>query len=223
MKRLFDVRYERGLSYAEGVRLQEEAVRRLRAGPDGNGLLLCVEHAAVITFGRSARREHLLAHADELQRRGISLEDSSRGGDVTVHGPGQVTLYPVFPLDWFGRDLHRHMRRLEEVGAAYLAGHGLCAGREVSDAPRTGVWVGDRKIAAIGIAVRGWVVFHGLGMNVQTDLSLFDLIVPCGIADRGVTTLARETGKAYDMDCEMRRLTAAFFRVFDGAEPASGN
>lgn len=219
----FQILYQHGMNYADAMTMQESAVARLRQHPDGPGLLLCVEHTPVVTLGRGSHSENVLCDPEILRARGVEIAAASRGGDVTWHGPGQITLYPVFPLDWFGRDLHLHMRRLEAVGVAYLAGHGIDAGREASAQPRTGVWVGDAKIAAIGIAVRGWVVYHGIGMNVQPVFEDgFDMIRPCGIADKGVTSLSRLTKKTYDMDAEMRRMVGAFFEVFDGASPASG-
>ena len=205
---------EHGVSYEDARAAQLAALERLRVEPDGPGLLLAVEHIPVVTLGRGGDPAHLRVGVEGLRAAGVAYAESERGGDVTYHGPGQATLYPVLPLDWWKRDLHWYLRQLEEVVMHYLAGHGI-AGERVPG--RTGVWVAEGKLAAIGIAVRHWIAYHGLAVNVQPDLDHFGLIVPCGIADRPVTSLAALTGRRYEMDEEMRRLAAAFVAVFPGA------
>lgn len=150
-------------------------------------LLLLVEHEPVFTLGKGGRRDHILISSQEMARRGISLHRVDRGGDVTFHGPGQVVAYPILDLTAHGRDVHLYCRKLEEMGLGILSDYGLM-GRRMPGL--TGVWVGEEKIMAIGVGVKRWVSFHGLAFNVNTDLEYFRLIHPCGIKDRGVTSLA---------------------------------
>ena len=179
--------------------------------------LLLVEHPPVFTLGRSGDAGHLLASRDALAARGATFVETDRGGDITFHGPGQIVAYPVVDLDRLTsasgeslRDLHRYLREMEEAVVATCADWGVAAGRV---AGRTGVWVGpdargpERKVCAMGVRCSRWVAMHGLALNVTTDLSWFDLIVPCGIADRGVTTLAREASGAVRAAEVRQRLT----------------
>ena len=151
-------------------------------------VLLLVEHEPVFTLGKGGRQDHILISLQEMARRGISLHRVDRGGDVTFHGPGQVVAYPILDLTAHGRDVHLYCRKLEEIGLRILSDYGLM-GRRMPGL--TGVWVGEEKIMAIGVGVKRWVSFHGLAFNVNTDLEYFRLIHPCGIKDRGVTSLAR--------------------------------
>jgi lipoyl(octanoyl) transferase len=179
------------VEYPAAVALQERVLAARRAGqvPD---VLLLLEHPPVITMGRSARAEHLLEGPTHLAARGVALHEAARGGDVTYHGPGQLVGYPILDLAQHRKDVHWYLRTLEEALILTLEGFGL-AGRRVPG--RTGVWVGEEKVAAIGIGVRGWVTWHGFALNITTDLSAFGLIVPCGIRDRGVTSLAQLLGR----------------------------
>lgn len=173
------------MEYDTALELQEGAVAAVAEGrlPD---LLLLVEHSPVYTFGRGGREEHLLASPEELARQGATVRRTARGGDVTYHGPGQLVGYPILDLGRQGRDLHRYVRGLEEALIRTLAEFGVPGAR----LPRlTGVWVGEAKIAAIGVAVRRWVSYHGFALNVSVDLERFGAIIPCGIPDRGVTSL----------------------------------
>ncbi|HEX8385402.1 MAG TPA: lipoyl(octanoyl) transferase LipB [Rubricoccaceae bacterium] len=198
--------------YAEALGVQRRlqaalvAARHGTAGPDH--ALLLVEHDPVFTLGASGDAAHVLASASDLSARGASLVETDRGGDVTFHGPGQIVAYPVLDLNRLSgpdgrtlRDLHRYLRALEEAVVDTCADVGVSAGRV---AGRTGVWVGpdgrgpERKVCAMGIRCSRWVTTHGLALNVTTDLSWFDLIVPCGIADRGVTSLEREAPTGLD-------------------------
>ncbi len=160
--------------------------------------LFLVEHPPVVTLGQSARRENLRLTADEMAARGIDLRQIDRGGDVTFHGPGQMVGYAIFDLERIRPDLHRYLRALEDAVIATLADERIAAGRYTDAAGKnqTGVWVGapgeERKICAFGIRCTRWVTLHGWALNLTTDLSYFDAIVPCGIAERGVTSLARE-------------------------------
>lgn len=162
------------------------------ASAGGPPTLLLVEHPPVLTLGASFHEEHLLLSADRYRELGIEVCRTDRGGDVTYHGPGQLVAYPIFPLDLVDRDLHRWLRELEEALIETLATFRI-EGRRFP--PHTGVWVGDRKIAAIGVKVRRWVSYHGIALNCDNDLSPFAWIVPCGIRDYGVTSLTKECGR----------------------------
>jgi len=180
-------------AYEPTVRLQKRLVDEVKASEAERAYLVLVEHdPPVITLGRGARDTHIVASRERLAREGVQVHESSRGGDVTYHGPGQVVGYPVLRLDLHGRDVHRYLRDLEEVLIRLLARYGLEGRRSEG---LTGVWVGQEKIAAIGVAVRRWVTYHGFALNVATNLSHFDLIVPCGIRGKGVTSLSRLLGR----------------------------
>jgi len=180
--------------YAEGVALQQRLVEERRRGEIPDTLLL-LEHPHVITLGVKVHRDrsHVVASAEELARRGVEIHESGRGGDVTYHGPGQLVGYPIFDLSPDRRDLHRYVRDIEQALMDALARFGVVAGRIPG---LTGVWVGDGKVAAIGVRISRWVTSHGFALNVGTDLDYFGLIVPCGISDRGVTSLSRLLGRA---------------------------
>ena len=198
--------------YAEALAVQrrlQAALVAARHEPDGPAhALLVVEHDPVFTLGTSGQAGNVLASEADLAARGARLVRTDRGGDVTFHGPGQIVAYPVVDLGRLRtpageplRDLHRYLRALEDAVIDTCAGVGVAAGRV---AGRTGVWVGpdargaERKVCAMGIRCSRWVTMHGLALNVTTDLSWFDLVVPCGIADRGVTSLAREANGRLD-------------------------
>ncbi|HET9332855.1 MAG TPA: lipoyl(octanoyl) transferase LipB [Gemmatimonadota bacterium] len=200
------------IGYRDSWALQREAMVERRAGRIPDTLLL-LEHPPVITLGRAGSEDHLLGSDRELAERGVELVPTDRGGDITFHGPGQVVGYSIVDLDRRGRDLHRYLRDLESVLLLALAEFGIRAGR----APGlTGVWVGDAKVAAIGIRVSRWIAHHGFALNVDTDLSYFDLIVPCGIADRGVTSMAALAGGPFDRRGVEDALARAFDSVFGG-------
>ena len=177
--------------YAEAAALQDELVHRRRAG-DAPDTLLLLEHPHVITLGSSARNEHVLASDAERRLLGIELERSGRGGDVTYHGPGQLVGYVIVALEEGRRDLHRYLRTLERGLIEALATLGV----ESSSVPgKTGVWTKGGKIAAIGVRVSsGWITSHGFALNVSTDLRYFHTIVPCGIDDLRISSLAQEPG-----------------------------
>ncbi len=176
--------------------------------------LLLVEHDPVITFGRKGGREHLLASEDDLRARGFALHDIERGGDVTYHGPGQLVGYPIFPV---GRRVRDFLRSLEGALVRVLADYGVAGEGSPGYA---GVWVGDEKVVAIGVAVQRNVAFHGFALNVHTDLSHFETIVPCGIADRGVTSISRLVGRHVSIAEVAPKVAAAFGREF---APAPGH
>jgi lipoyl(octanoyl) transferase len=174
--------------YADALALQHRLVEDRRAGQIPDTLLL-VEHPHVLTLGvRQGGRDHVLVSEEILSARGIELHHTGRGGDVTYHGPGQVVGYPILDLKPDRCDVHRYVRDLEEVLIRVAAEYGIEAGRIEG---LTGVWAGGEKLAAIGVRISRWITSHGFAFNVATDLEYFSLIVPCGIADRGVTSLSR--------------------------------
>lgn len=201
--------------YARGLEIQERLVAERQAGRAEDHLLL-LEHDPVFTLGRNARQENVLFPAELLRERGFEVFESGRGGDVTYHGPGQVVGYPILDLSPDRRDVHRYVRDIEEVMIRVCGDYGLSAGRI---AGLTGVWVGGDKIGAIGVRISRWVTSHGFALNVTTDLGAFDLIVPCGIRGRGVTSLERLLGAPVPLEEVMDRLTARFAEVL-GRQPA---
>ena len=184
--------------------------RRLAAQlPD---VLLHLEHPPTFTLGRSSRAEHLKHDAGALERLGFEVHTVERGGSVTYHGPGQLVGYPIIDLRSRGRDVHRFIRQLEEVLISALAAYGL---EGCTREGWTGVWLGDRKIASIGIHVRHWITMHGFALNVATDLSHFGYINPCGLDSGVMTSLAEQLGSAPDMEEVSTGVAVQFARVFD--------
>ena len=201
------------VGYGAAWDLQRELVAARQAG-DVPDTLLLLEHPPVITLGRSGESGHLLGSEAELERRGIAFVETDRGGDITFHGPGQIVGYAIVDLAARGRDLHRYLRDLEAVLIRALAEFAIVAGRVDG---LTGVWVGDAKVAAIGIRVSRWITHHGFALNVDTDLSYFDLIVPCGIADRPVTSMEALLGHPVERGGVESALVRAFEAVFGHA------
>jgi len=197
------------IGYGPALELQQELIAARKAGTVPDQLLL-LEHPHVITLGRNGHEENLLASAEIMERAGISFFPTDRGGDVTYHGPGQLVAYPIFDLREWKRDVGAFVRGVEQVMIDTLADYGIAAGR----IPKlTGVWVGDRKIGAIGVHISRWVTSHGLALNVSTDLSYFQYIVPCGLT-KPVTSMA-QLGVAVTREEVSRTLAAHFGRVFD--------
>lgn len=214
--RPIEVRRLGRVRYADGLALQERLVQERQAGSLVDTLLL-LEHEPVFTLGRSARSENVLFPADELRARGFDVFEAGRGGDVTYHGPGQVVGYPILDLSPDRRDVHRYVRDLEDVMIRTCADYGIAAQRIEG---RTGCWVGPEKIGAIGVRIARWVTSHGFAFNVTNDLAPFSLIVPCGIRDRGVTTLARLLGREPAIEEVMARLERHLLDVFERASVA---
>jgi lipoyl(octanoyl) transferase len=175
--------------YAEALEVQRELRRRRAEGELDHDVLLLTEHPPVVTLGRGTRPTSLPYPAALLQQRGVEVFEVERGGDVTFHGPGQLVGYPIVDLSGHRRDLHWYLRRLEDSLISAVERLGVPAGRNPG---LTGVWTAGRKIASIGIHVKQWVTLHGFALNVTTDLSWFDLIVPCGIEQVVMTSLAEE-------------------------------
>jgi lipoyl(octanoyl) transferase len=217
-----DVRRLGQIDYQAGLDLQAALVEDRRAGRIGDTLLL-LEHPPVITLGVKTRHgaQHIIASEEELERQGVTVHETGRGGDVTYHGPGQLVGYPIFDLKPDRCDVHRYVRDLEEALILALREFGI-EGRRVRGL--SGVWVGDevkeRKIAAIGVRISRWITSHGFALNVATDLRHFQLIIPCGIADRGVTSIEGELGRNVPMAEIEEAAVRGFESVFSRATRA---
>jgi len=211
--RSLEVHWLGRVPYAESLDLQKRLVehRKNDAIPDQ---LLLLEHPPVITLGVKTRndRTHIIASPERLEEQGVDVFESGRGGDVTYHGPGQLVGYPIIDLRPDRCDVHRYVRDLEEMLIQTAAGFGVDGERLPG---LTGVWVGDKKLAAIGVRIARWITSHGFALNVAPKLEHFDLIVPCGIMDKGVTSLEQVTGKHIDVESAIPLITRAFTTVFD--------
>jgi lipoyl(octanoyl) transferase len=212
------------VSYDEALAIQRQLVEERRAGrvPD---LLLLLQHPAVITLGvkGDGGRANIVATDERLAELGIGVHETGRGGDVTYHGPGQIVGYPILDLKPDRCDVHRYVRDLEEVMIRVCADYGVTAGRIKG---LTGTWVGAEKIGAIGVRLSRWITSHGFAFNVSTDLDHFKLIVPCGISDRGVTSLERATGRGFAFseveDTVIRRFQEIFERPLADEQRRAG-
>jgi lipoyl(octanoyl) transferase len=203
------------VEYAEALELQRHLVEERKGGRIPDQLLL-LEHPPVITLGVRSRsnRSHVVATSHELADRGVDVVETGRGGDVTYHGPGQLVGYPILDLRPDRCDVHRYVRDLEEVLIRSAAHFGVEAGRVKG---LTGAWAGGDKLAAIGVRISRWITSHGFALNVATELSHFDLIIPCGIADRGVTSLERLLGRPVSLGEVADVVVIAFADVFERA------
>jgi lipoyl(octanoyl) transferase len=202
------------IGYAEAWELQKRVVAARKAGAIQDVLLFC-EHPHVITLGRSGKRANLLAGENVLRQKGVEYFEISRGGDITYHGPGQVVGYPILNLGAIKRDVVWYVRTLEEVMIRATADFGIAAQREGG---KTGIWVGEdaaaEKLGAIGVHISRWVTSHGFAYNVATDLRYFDLIVPCGIAERKATSVEKLLGRCVSLNEAKPRLATHFGEVF---------
>jgi lipoyl(octanoyl) transferase len=207
--------------YAKALDIQTEKFNALLAakakGEKGRNELLFCEHDPVLTIGKSGKDSNLLIPEARLQALGVSYYHINRGGDITYHGPGQITGYPIFDLETWHIGLKQYIYRLEETIIRFLALYGL-KGERLEGA--TGVWLDPfvagkaRKICAIGVKSSRFVTMHGFALNINTDLNYFSLINPCGFTDKGVTSLAKELGKEQDFEEAKRQLVALFLEVF---------
>jgi lipoyl(octanoyl) transferase len=210
-----EVRYLGRMSYAEALALQQ-SLHEARKRDEAPDTLLLVEHPPVITLGRGANKANVLADEATRQCFGVELFETGRGGDVTYHGPGQLVGYPIINLAPDRQDVRRYVQDLQEVLVRTAREFGVAA--EPRGGEFVGVWVGDQKLAAIGIRISRWVTLHGFAFNVTTDLSYFQLIVPCGIksdAGHGVTSLQQLTGKQFALPEVAASVTAHFGEVFN--------
>lgn len=207
--------------YAQVWKYQEEVFdKNIRAKEQGestrNTLILC-EHPHTITIGKHGKKENLLYQTEYLKGRGVDIFQIDRGGDVTYHGPGQLVAYPVFDLEVLGIGLRQYVYTLEEVMIQFLALYGVVAER---DPQATGVWIDSqiaqsaRKIGAIGVKCSRFITMHGFALNIQTDLSYFSLINPCGFVDKGVTSLEKEIGRQIDMQTAKSQIRKIMEEVF---------
>jgi lipoyl(octanoyl) transferase len=182
-----------------------------RVHNEANDTLFLLEHPHTYTLGKVADKENLISSDAQLQERGVSVYEIDRGGDITYHGPGQIVGYPIIKLSDWKEDTHEYLRALEEVIILTCKDYGLTCER---NSKYTGVWLGDRKIAAIGVKISRWVTMHGFAFNVNTDLSYFGGIIPCGIRDKDVTSLKRELGKEVDLAETKKIIVKNFEKVF---------
>jgi lipoyl(octanoyl) transferase len=205
------VRWLGRVPYQDGLALQEDMVARRRAGEIPDQLLL-LEHPHVVTLGTSSRKEHVLLSQDEMEKKGIELFEVGRGGDVTYHGPGQLVGYPILSLVPDRKDLHRYLRDLEGALISALAEFGIPGRRQEG---LTGVWTSQGKVAAIGVRVSsGWITSHGFALNVDPGLSFFSSIIPCGIQDKAVTSMASILGRPITLEEVSPSVIRAFGEVF---------
>jgi len=202
------------VEYSRALSLQKEAYFKVKEGNPESALIIC-SHYPVITIGRLGERKNLLVSEEELLLRAVSLFWVERGGDITYHGPGQLTAYPIFNLACLKKDIHFFLRNLEEVALCFLMGLGIKGQRLPG---LTGVWLGDKKIASVGIAVKNWITYHGLTINIKSnDLENFRLIRPCGM-DVEMTCAEEALGRELEMCVLKKRLIEKFQEVFCPAE-----
>jgi lipoyl(octanoyl) transferase len=199
------------MRYADALEVQSNLVEKHKRG-EGRDTLLFVEHPHVITAGRNGKLQHLLASPEILARTGIEFFETDRGGDMTYHGPGQIVGYPIFDLREWKRDVHAFFHGVEQALIDALATLGICAGR-IAQRGFEGVWVGDAKIAAIGIHISRWITSHGFALNLDTDLSYFKYIVPCGLT-KPVCSL-RSLGWRGTRDEALDAILASFANIFN--------
>jgi len=199
------------VDYAEAHELQKRLQDQRIAGEIEDTVLL-LEHPPVLTLGRSAKAQHVVAPAEALEARGIDVHEVGRGGDVTYHGPGQLVVYPIIDLKPNRKDVRKYVWSLEETMIRTCADFGLSASRIRG---LNGAWVGDRKIGAVGVRISRWVTMHGLALNANSDLSHFQLIVPCGIADKAVTSLSAELGRTVSAKEVIDPLAGHFASLFE--------
>jgi len=200
------------LEYGKALAVQEKLLALRQAGKIGD-IMLLVEHPPVLTVGRRGEYSNILLPTEELKAAGVEIFDVNRGGDVTYHGPGQIVGYPIMDLNEYGRDIKDYVGKIEEIFIRLLKDdYGITAHRD--DKKYTGVWVENSKITAIGIAVKRWVTMHGFAFNVNTDLEHFRWINPCGITDKGVTSLQKLLGHSEDYERLNERVVWFFAQVF---------
>lgn len=198
------------IDYKEAWDLQKEIFTK-RVNDETEDVLLLLEHPNTYTLGKTADRENLKGSVDYLKSNRISVYDIDRGGDITYHGPGQIVGYPIIDLNNWQKDTHKYLRALEEVIINTCAEYNLICERNPE---HTGVWINDGKIAAIGIKVSRWVTMHGFAFNINTDLNLFNGIIPCGIQDKSVTSLKRELNRVVDISEVKEKIVKNFKEIF---------
>ncbi|MCR4336216.1 MAG: lipoyl(octanoyl) transferase LipB [Candidatus Omnitrophica bacterium] len=205
----WDIRDLGLIDYQAAYTLQKQCVEDVLQG-GAQKILLC-EHPSVLTLGRLAQEGYILFPKDELARRGVEVHHIDRGGEVTLHSPGQLVVYPILDLRNYQKDLKEYLSKLEQVAIDFLKGFDIVADRNPG---KTGVWVGDHKIMSVGVAVKKWVTFHGLALNINTDLNLFSLIKPCGL-DVQMVSLEKLLGKKVEMVAVKEKFVQAFCLEFN--------
>jgi lipoyl(octanoyl) transferase len=198
------------IDYKEAWDLQQE-IHKKRVSGEVDDFLFLLEHPNTYTLGKTAHKENLIGSEDYLKKNQISVFDIDRGGDITYHGPGQIVGYPIIDLNNWFKDTHKYLRALEEVIIKTCGDYGLNSER---NSKHTGVWIGDKKIAAIGIKVSRWVTMHGFAFNVNTDLNLFNGIIPCGIQDKSVTSMKQELNREVSIQEVKEKLLKNFTELF---------
>ncbi len=199
------------IDYAEAHRLQKE-LQRKRVGGEIGDIVLLLEHPPVLTMGRSAKGKHVLATPELLEARGVQVHEVGRGGDVTYHGPGQLVAYPIIDLKPDRKDVRKYVASLEETMIRTCADFGLAAGRVEG---LNGAWIGERKVGAVGVRISRWVTMHGLALNVNSELRQFEMIVPCGIQDKGVTSISAELGHTVHVADAFEPIAQHFADLYD--------
>ncbi len=211
MREMLRVHYLREpVGYTDAYDIQQKLWSRNVTG-EGPDTLLVLSHPPTFTIGKSGKLDNLLLAREELEKRGLSVFFSDRGGDITYHGPGQIVAYPIIDLRKRGKDIHRYVHDLEEVVVRTLADFSIEAHR---DGRNIGVWVGDEKIAAIGVRIRRWVTMHGLALNINPVMEHFSYINPCGIVDCGITSITRLLSRDVTFDDVALKLVGHFAEVF---------
>lgn len=212
------VDYKKTWDYQEALLKQIVEHKRLNheSPVEPTQYLLFCEHPAVFTLGKSGNKSHLLLAENILKEKKIDYYHINRGGDITFHGPGQIVVYPIIDLDWYFNDIHRYLRNLEQIVIDTIKEFDIEGDREEG---LTGVWIKDneipRKICAMGVRCSRWVTMHGIALNVNTDLSYYNYIVPCGIEDKGITSIAKEVGKKVDINIVKDALLKQFVKHFE--------
>jgi lipoyl(octanoyl) transferase len=199
------------LDYAEALGLQKQLQSQRVRGEIGD-IVLLLEHPPVLTMGRSAKAQHVLAPRELLEARGIQVHEVGRGGDVTYHGPGQLVAYPIIDLKPDRKDVRKYVASLEESMIRTCADFGLAAGRVQG---LNGAWIAERKVGAVGVRISRWVTMHGLALNVSSELRQFEMIVPCGIQDKGVTSLSAELGRTVQVADAVEPLARHFAELYE--------
>lgn len=202
------------IDYEDCHRIQKEFVARRKRGDSGD-VFIIAEHPNVFTIGRTGKRENLLVDERGLAGKGVKVLDVERGGDITFHGPGQLIVYPIVDLKNRGRDIHRHLRDLEQVAIELLKRYGI-ASRTVKG--KTGVWLNDEKICSVGVAATNWVTYHGMSININVDLGYFAMINPCGMTDVMMTSLKKVLRKEILMREARDRLQESISDIFGPGE-----
>lgn len=205
------VLFQERIEYERALALQMDICGRIKASERPNDVLLLLEHPPVITLGRNGNWHNLVVSEETLKARGVTRYATDRGGDITFHGPGQLVGYPLLKLERGEQDVHRYMRNLEETVIRVLAEYGIEGWREEK---MTGVWTAAGKICAMGVHISRWVTRHGFAFNVNTDLSFYDLIIPCGLVGKSVTSMQAILGRTVDLREVAGKVVDHFGRIF---------